>query len=112
MGSICSRNYDESGASRPAKSPKAAVSKPLVTSTVYRERLINLHDKARRQPSHDSEPQSTPEEEIPKPHYQRFANVFAAPLKLAEDFIAPIFSKSAEENDFLKKAVGFHKLWQ
>jgi hypothetical protein len=112
MGSICSRKYDESrghGASRPSKSPpetgKGGVPRGLETSTVYRERLINLHDKARRRVSHDDEPQSISEEEVPKAQYQRFANVFAAPLKLAEDFIAPIFSKNAEDTDFLKKAV-------
>ena len=114
MGSLCSNPQEATpresepapAASRPAPAPKTQVARE--TSTVYREKLINLHDKARRA-AHEDKPQSIPEHKedaaAPKEQYQRFANVFAAPLKLVEDFVAPVFAKSHEEKEFLEKVV-------
>mmetsp|Transcript_19129 Transcript_19129/g.27207 ORF Transcript_19129/g.27207 Transcript_19129/m.27207 type:complete len:816 (+) Transcript_19129:184-2631(+) len=118
MGSLCSNPQEvtpresepapaAAAASRPAPAPKPQVARE--TSTVYREKLINLHDKARRA-AHEDKPQSIPEHQedaaaAPKEQYQRFANVFAAPLKLVEDFVAPVFSKSHDEKEFLEKVL-------
>ena len=111
MGGICSTKpdiLDEQYTSQ----PKVAEPQARETSTVYRERLINLHDKYRRMSQEEEQHKAkaapsgdgsaAPKE---KERYQRFLNVFAAPLKLMEDFIAPVFPKSAQEVQFLDHVV-------
>lgn len=96
------------------------------TSTVYREQLINLHAKYKKMGLEERSDEDDDDEEESskggggdqkesskggdrapqgKPAYQRFQNVFAAPLKMVEDFVAPIFPKSREVTSFLNQVL-------
>lgn len=114
-----SPSVEEGGNDR--QQPKRNISRE--TSTVYREQLINLHAKYKgmnaaekehlksasqdddnllEQSGHNSIGNEKPSTKMV---YQRFQNVFAAPLKMVEDFVAPIFPKGHEDVKFLEQVL-------
>ena len=99
MGNICIKDTDASSSSDQDATTMQQTKQPRRSH--YRESVLDITGKP-VESSSNNRPQTGQATET---HQPRLKNIFAAPVKISEDFVFPIYDKSDEDRRFIALAV-------